>query len=70
MTGRGLLTATNRVDSVRVPSLAGELTVTARSHAISLVVLVTARGLVDDSLPPLTIRGQRRKDGEPDVWRR
>ena len=44
VTGRGLLTATNRVDTVRVPSLAGELTVTAR--------------------------GQRRKDGEPDVWRR
>ena len=47
----------------------------ARGHAISLIVLVTARSLVDDSLPPLTIRGQRRKDGEPDessrrVWRR
>ena len=41
----------------------------ARSHAISLV------GLVDDPLPPLTVRGQRREDGEPDVssrrvWRR
>ena len=47
----------------------------ARGHAISLVVLVTARGLVDDPLPPLTVRGQRREDGEPDVsgrrvWRR
>ena len=47
----------------------------ARGHAISLIVLVTARGLVDDSLPPLTVCGQRRKDGEPDessrrVWRR
>ena len=47
----------------------------ARGHAISLVVLVTARGLVDDFLPSLTVRGQRRKDGEPDessrrVWRR
>ena len=39
----------------------------ARGHAISLVVLMTARGLVDDTLPPLTIRGQRREDGEPDV---
>ena len=41
----------------------------ACGHAISLVVLV------DDFLPPLTVRGQRRKDGEPDessrrVWRR
>ena len=73
MTGRDLLTATDPVDSVRVPPLARELVVTARGHAISLVVLVTARGLVDD-LPPLTIRGQRREDGEPDasgrrVWR-
>ena len=42
---------------------------------ISLVVLVTARGLVDDFLPPLIVRGKSRKDGEPDessrrVWRR
>ena len=47
----------------------------ARGHAISLVVLVTARGLVDDLLPPLTVCCQRREDGEPDmsgrrVWRR
>ena len=47
----------------------------ARGHAISLVVFVTARSLMDDFLPPLTVRGQRRKDGEPDessrrVWRR
>ena len=66
MTGRGLLTATGHVDSVRVPPLAGEL---------SLVVLMTALGLVDDTLPPLTVRGQRREDGKPDVsskrvWRR
>ena len=65
VTCRGLLTATDPVDSVCVPLLA----------AISLVVLVTARGLVDDLLPPLTVRGQRRGDGEPDVssrrvWRR
>ena len=66
MTGRGLLTATDRVGSVRVPPLAGELAVTARSYAISRVVLVTSRGLVDDFLPPLTVRGQRRKDGETD----
>ena len=47
----------------------------ARCHEISLVVLMTARGLEDDSLPPLTVRDQGRKDGEPDVssrrvWRR
>ena len=50
MTGRGLLTATDHGDSVRVPLLAGELAVIARGHAISLAVLVTARGLVDDPL--------------------
>ena len=75
VTGRGLLTATDRVDSVRDPLLAEEVVVTVRGHAIPLVVLVTARGLVDDLLPPLTVRGQRREDGEPDVssrrvWRR
>ena len=47
----------------------------ARGYAISLVVLVTARCLKNDFLPPLTIRDQGRKDGEPDVsirrmWRR
>ena len=47
----------------------------AHGHAISLVVFVTACGLVDDPLPPLTVRCQRREDGEPDVsgrrvWRR
>ena len=36
----------------------------ARGHAISLVVLVTAHSLVDDFLPPLTVRGQRRKGVE------
>ena len=61
MTGHGLLTATDPIDSVRVPLLAGELAVSV----ISLVVL----------LPPLTVCGQRRKDGKPDVssrrvWRR
>ena len=66
VTGRGLLTATDPVDSVRDPLLAVEVAVTVRGHAISLVVLVTARGPVDD-LPPLTVRDQRREDGEPDV---
>ena len=36
-------------------------------HAIFLVVLVTARSRMDDHLTPLTVRGQRREDGEPDV---
>ena len=75
VTGRYLLTATGLVDCVLVPPLAGELAVTACGHKISLVVLVTARGLVDNFLPPLTVHGQRRKDGKPDessrrVWRR
>ena len=67
VTGRGLLTATDPVDSVRDTLLAGELAVTVRGHTISLVVLVTARGPVDNLLPPLTVRGQRREDSEPDV---
>ena len=74
MTGCGLLTATDHVGSVRDPLLAGEVIVTVRGQAISLVVLVTARCLADDLLFPLTVRGQRREDGEPDmsgrrVWR-
>ena len=75
VTDRGLLTATVHIGSVRVPLLAGEVVVTACDQAISLVILVTARGLADNLFPPLTIRGQRREDGEPDVsgrrvWRR
>ena len=74
VTGRGLLTATDHVDRVRVPQLAGEITVTVRGHAISRIDLVTACGHEIDYLPPLTARGQGRKDGEPDeisrrVWR-
>ena len=63
VTGCGLLTATDRVDSVRVPLLAGEVVVTVRGHAIPLAALVTARCLP----PPLTARDQRREDDEPDV---
>ena len=75
VTGRCLLTATDPVDSVRDPLLAGEVVVTVCGRAISLIVLVAARGPVDDLLPPLTVRSQRREDGEPDVssgrvWRR
>ena len=63
VTGRGLLTATGRVVSVRIPLLAGEVAVTVRGHAISRVDLVTARGQAIDDLPPLTARGLGRKDG-------
>ena len=63
VTGRGLLTAIDHVDSVRDPLLTGEVVVTVRGQAISLVVLVTARGPADDLLPPLTVRSQRREDG-------
>ena len=61
MTGRGLLTATGRVDSVCVPLLAGEVV-----HAIPLAALVTC-GHVPSLPPPLTTRDQRREDDEPDV---
>ena len=75
VTGRGPLTTTDHVDSVCVPLLAGELAVTTRRHTISLVVLMIACGLKGDSLPPLAVRDQGRKDGETDVssrrvWRR
>ena len=75
VTGRGLLTATTRVGSVSDPMLAGEVVVTVCDLAIPLVVLVTTRSPSDDLLPPLTVRSQRREDGEPDlsgrrVWRR
>ena len=43
VTGRGLLTATGHIGSVRIPQLAGEVVVTARGHAISRVDLVTSR---------------------------
>ena len=66
VTGRDLLTATDHVDSVHVPQLAGEVTVTGRGHVISRVDLVTARGHAIDDLPPLTACGQGRKDGKPD----
>ena len=75
VTGRGLLTTTDHVGSARVPLFAGEVVVTAHCQAISLIVLVTASGLVDGLLLPLTVRGQRKEDGEPNVssrrvWRR
>ena len=67
VTGRGLRTATDRVDSVGDPLLAGEVVVTVCCHTIPLAALVTACGHVCDLPPPLTARDQRREDGEPDV---
>ena len=61
--GRGLLPATGHVVSVRVPQLAGEVTVTARGHSFSRIDLVTARGHAINDLPPLTARGLGRMDG-------
>ena len=63
VTGRGLLTATGRAVSERVPLPAGEIGVTARVHTLSRVALVTARGQAGDYLAPLPERSQ---DGWPD----
>ena len=69
VTGRGLWTATDHVDSARDPLLVGEVAV------IPLAALVTARSHERGRLSPLTARCQRMEDGEPDVrnrrvWRR
>ena len=61
-----LRTATDHVVSVHVPQLVGEVGVTGRGHTIPPVALVTARGHGGDNLPPLTARGLRKKDNEPD----
>ena len=64
--GRGLLTATGHIVSVRVPLPAGEIGVTARGHTLSRVALVTARGHAGDYLPLLPARRQVRQDSWPD----
>ena len=66
VTGRGLLTATGRAVSVRVPLPAGEIGVTARGHTLSRIAHVTARGQAGDYLAPLPTCGRRRQDGWPD----
>ena len=73
--GRGLLTATARVVSVRVPLPAGGSGVTARGLPLSRVARITARGQVGDYLTPLPACWPRNQDGWPDekprrVWRR
>ena len=72
--GRGLLTATGRAVSVRIPLPAGEIGVTARSRPLSRIARVTARGQAGDYLAPLPARGSRSQDDGPDekprrVWR-
>ena len=66
VSGRGRLTATARVFSVRVPLPAGERGVTARGHPLSRIARVTARGQAGDYLAPLPACGQRCQDGWPD----
>ena len=51
---------------VRIPLPAGEIGVTARSHTLSRVALVTARSQAGDNLPLLPARGQKSQDGWPD----
>ena len=73
--GRGLLTATARVVSERVPLPAGGNSVTVRGRTLSRIAHVTARGQACDYLLPLPACGPRKQDGWPDeeprrVWRR
>ena len=72
---RGLLTATARVVSERVPLPAGGSGVTVRGRTLSRVARMTARGQAGDYLLPLPACGPRKQDGWPDeeprrVWRR
>ena len=66
MTGRDLRIATGLGGSVRDPLVVGEVTMTARGHAIPLAALVTARGHGSSRFFPLTIRSHRREADEPD----
>ena len=59
VTGRGQLTATSHVISVRVPLPAGEIGVTARGHTLSRVALVTARGHAGDNCLSCQFAGGR-----------
>ena len=55
------VTDTDHFDSVRVPQLAGELAVTARSHASFHVDLVTASGRLPSSTDRSRSRGEGRR---------
>ena len=65
--GRGLLTATARVGSKRVPLSARGSGVIVRDHTLSRVARMTARGQAGDYLLPLPACGPRKQDGWPDV---
>ena len=65
--GRGLLTATARVGSERVPLPAGGSGVIVRDHTLSRVARMTARGQAGDYLLLLPACGPRKQDGWPDV---
>ena len=67
MTGRDNLLTTGLGGRVRDPLLVGEVTVTARGHAIPLAALVTARSHGCGRLFPLTARSRRIEADEPDV---
>ena len=64
--GCGLLTATARVVSERVPLPAGGSGVTVRGRTLSQIARVTARGQACDYLLPLPACGPRKQDGWPD----
>ena len=57
---------TGRAISIHVPLPAGDIGVTARSHPLSRIARVTARGQAGDYLAPLSVCGRRRQDGWPD----
>ena len=62
----GLLTATARVVSERVPLPAGGSGVTVRGRTLSQIARVTAHGQSCDYLLPLPACGPRKQDGWPD----
>ena len=61
--GRGLLAATARIVSERVPLPAGGSGVTVRGRTLSRVARMTASGQACDYLLPLPACGPRKQDG-------
>ena len=75
VSGRGLLNATARIVSERVPLPAGRSGVIVRDHTLSRVARMTSRGQAGNYLLLLPACGPRKQDGWPDVaprrvWRR
>ena len=64
--GRGLLTATARVGSERVPLPAGGSGVIVRDHTLSRVARMTVSGQAGDYLLLLPACGPKKQDGWPD----